>query len=129
MESKVRNQRGSRNKGAVGERELCKLLSDELGITVERNVDQARRGGADCYQLPGFTVEIKRREALDRDSWWEQTVKQAVSHGGEPICWYRQNRKQWRALLTGNGTFRDVGQVDALDYIRDKLQRLHGIYA
>lgn len=117
-----------RRKGSRGELELCALLSDELGIPLKRNVDQARNGGADCLELPGYCVEIKRREALDRDAWWEQATAQARKHGGEAICFYRQNRKPWRALMTGNGTYRDVGMVDALDTIREKIARLYGIY-
>lgn len=121
--------RGNRRKGAVGENELFKLLSDELGIAIKRNVDQARAGGADSLDLPGFAPEVKRREALDRDAWWAQTVKQAMDRNAEPICFYRQNRKPWRALVLGNGTYRDIGWVDALDHIRDKLARLYGVYA
>jgi hypothetical protein len=120
--------RMSRTKGARGELELFAALSDELGFVVRRNVDQARNGGCDSIELPGFSPEVKRHEALNRDAWWEQTVRQAAQRGAEPVCFYRQNRKPWRALLTGNGTYRDVGWVDALDYIRDKLARLHGIY-
>lgn len=118
----------SREKGRRAEIELFKFLSDELGIECRRNVDQSRNGGADGLDIPGFSVEVKRHEALNRDAWWEQTVRQAAERGSEPVCFYRQNRKPWRALLTGNGTYRDVGWVDALDYIRDKLARLHGIY-
>lgn len=117
-----------RTKGAAGERELCKMLSDELGITIKRNVDQARAGGADCLELPGFAIECKRREMLSRPAWWKQAVEQGQKVGAEPIVWYRQSRKPWRALITDMYGYKDVSQDEALDYIRDKLARLYGIY-
>lgn len=117
-----------RTKGAVAERELCKMLSDELGITIKRNVDQARAGGADCLELPGFAIECKRREMLSRPAWWKQAVDQGQQVGAEPIVWYRQSRKPWRALITDMYGYKDVSQDEALDYIRDKLARLYGIY-
>jgi Holliday junction resolvase len=120
--------RMSRDKGAAAERELCRLLSGELGVTVRRNVDQARSGGADCLELPGFAIEAKRREVLSRPAWWRQAVTQGLIAGAEPLVFYRQSRKPWRALITGMGGYRDVDWTQALDYIRDKLARLHGIY-
>jgi Holliday junction resolvase len=117
-----------RRKGAAGERELCKMLSDELGIVVKRNVDQARDGGADCLELPGFAIECKRREMLSRPAWWKQAVEQGHKAGGEPIVWYRQSRQPWRALIVDLYGYKDVSQEQALDYIRDKLARLYGIY-
>lgn len=117
--------RMSRDKGAAAERELCKLLTGELGITVRRNVDQARAGGADCLEIPGFAVECKRREALSRPAWWAQAVEQGAKVNAEPIVFYRRSREPWRALIT---PCKDVSWDDAMDYIRDKLARLHGIY-
>lgn len=119
-----------RRKGAAAERELCKLLSDELGIEVRRNVDQARAGGADCLMVPGYAIEVKRREALSRPAWWRQAVDQSIRVGCEPIVWYRQSRQPWRALVgqMSPAGFKDVPQDEALDIMRDKLARLYGIY-
>jgi Holliday junction resolvase len=118
----------SRRKGASAERELCKLLSDELGVTVRRNVDQARAGGADCLELPGYAIECKRHEMLSRPAWWRQAVAQGIKAGAEPLVFYRQSRNPWRALVTAMGGYRDVDMTEALDMVRDKLARLHGIY-
>jgi hypothetical protein len=112
----------SRNKGQVGERELCKLLSDELGVLVTRNVDQARKGGADCLELQGFTVEIKRQERLARPTWWAQAVRQAEAHGtGEPIVFYRRSREPWQALIrTVDGGYREATWEQAVFHVREK---------
>jgi Holliday junction resolvase len=121
--------RMSRDKGAAGERELCRLLSDELGITVQRNVDQARAGGADCLQLPGFAVECKRAQKLSRPTWWAQAVEQGRKAGAEPIVFYRRNREPWQALTrTLDGGYREATWDEAMAYVRDKLARLHGIW-
>lgn len=117
-----------RNKGARAERSLCKLLADELGIDVRRNIDQARAGGADCLMVPGFAIECKHVEVLRRNSWWQQAVRQAAKAGAEPMVFFKQNRKPWRALVVADGGYRDVAWDEALDAIRDKLTRLYGIY-
>jgi Holliday junction resolvase len=121
--------RMSRNKGAVAERELCRLLSDELGVQVRRNVDQARGGGADCLELPGFAVECKRRERLERPTWWAQAVEQGVKASAEPIVFYRRSREPWRALIaTASGGYREAEWADAMLHMREKLARLYGHY-
>jgi hypothetical protein len=117
-----------RRKGQVGERELFKRLSEDLGICVKRNVDQARNGGADCLELPGYAVECKRCERLSKPAWWHQAVKQGQESGREAIVFYRQSRKDWRALVTADGGFKDVSWDEAMDVIRDKLARLFAIY-
>lgn len=118
-----------RRKGAAAERELCKLLADELGIEVRRNVDQARAGGADCLQVPGFAIECKRHERLSRPAWWAQAVEQGRKAGAEPLLFYRRSREPWQALIrTADGGYREATWDQAMAHVRDKLARLFGIY-
>jgi hypothetical protein len=118
-----------RRKGQRGELELFRLLSDELGFVVRRNVDQARNGGADCIELPGFSVECKRQERLCLPAWWRQAVKQGIAMQAEPIVFFRRSREPWRALLrTADGGYRLADWAEAVMYVREKLQRLHAIY-
>lgn len=118
-----------RRKGQAGERELFRKLSDELGFVVRRNVDQARNGGADSIELPGFSPECKRHETLAKPSWWRQAVKQGREAGTEPIVFYRRSREPWQALIaTADGGYRDATFEQAIFHIREKLQRLHAIY-
>ncbi len=91
-----------RNKGNAGERELFKLLSGELGFVVKRNLSQARGGGADCIQIPGWSVECKRQEKLNCNAWWQQTLDQC-GEGEEPILFYRQSRQPWQAIMRLSG--------------------------
>jgi hypothetical protein len=55
--------RMARNKGARGENELAKLLSDELGFVVKRKLGQAR-DGADDIEVGPYRIECKRQETL-----------------------------------------------------------------
>jgi len=89
-----------RTKGQVGERELFALLSHELGIVVRRNVDQARNGGADGIEIPGWAVEVKRQETNWKSAWWEQADAQAQALGRKPILFYRASRRPWCATVS-----------------------------
>lgn len=69
-----------RAKGATGEREFCKWLSDNLNIShAERNLEQVRSGGADIVNVYPFVFEVKRVENLDLTAAWIQ-VKEAWKH-------------------------------------------------
>ncbi len=88
-----------RNKGASAERELFKLLSEQLGIAVARNFDQTWKGGADSLSVEGWAVEVKRQEAINLKSWWSQATRQAEQTKRKPILFYRQSRKPWKAVV------------------------------
>ncbi len=113
--------KSQREKGRKGEIELCKLLSDELGVTVKRNVDQARGGGSDCLELRGFAIECKRQERLSRPSWWAQAVEQGHKAQAEPIVFYRRSREPWQALIrTVDGGYRETTWDAAMEHVREK---------
>ena len=97
--------KGARNKGAQGEREFLKLITNLLadrGVTVElrRNYDQTAIGGADCLRLPGVAIEVKRQEALALPSWWRQAIDQAQRcEEAIPVLAYRRNKEPWTILI------------------------------
>lgn len=88
-----------RDKGGRGEREFFALLSDELGTVVRRNIGQARAGGADGTEVPGWAIEVKRHEGGFRQAWWDQAVAQARKAGALPALAYRASRQPWRVRL------------------------------
>lgn len=92
------NGRGSRNKGANGEREFLKLIGDRLDLPLSRNLTQTRNGGADCLDLPGVALEIKRCEQLQLSQWWNQALRQTPD-GKIPALAYRQSRKPWAIVV------------------------------
>jgi hypothetical protein len=91
--------KSQRTKGAVGERELFALLQNELGFVVKRNLAQTQDGGADTLDVPGWSIECKRVEKLQINSWWAQTLAQAELTQAKPILFYRQSRQPWRAVV------------------------------
>lgn len=91
--------RMQRDKGQRGEREFFGLLSERLGTCVRRNVDQARNGGADGIEVPGWAVEVKRHETSFREAWWEQACAQAEAANACPALAYRASRQPWRVRL------------------------------
>ncbi len=112
----------SRNKGQVGEREALKLLGEELGQLLHRNLVQTREGGGDCLEVKGWCIEIKRQERLNRKAWWRQAVEQARRAGSEPMLLYRRNREPWRAFIHTTGDeYREGTMQDAAQAIREKL--------
>ena len=111
----------SRRKGAAAEREVLRLLGQELGQELARNLAQSRSGGADCLEVKGFAIEIKRCEALSRPTWWRQACEQARRVGAEPMLLYRRSREPWRAYIhTRDGQYREGTLIDAACAIREK---------
>lgn len=110
-----------RRKGQQAEREVLKLLGDELGQELQRNLQQTRCGGADCLSVRGWAIEIKRQEALNRLAWWRQTCKQAEQVGAEPMLLYRRSREAWTAWIhTRDNSYRQGTLIDAASAIREK---------
>ena len=86
----------SRAKGQRGERELCALLGERLGIDLARNLDQCRSGGADI-ELPRYAIEVKRGERF-LSKWIDQAIEQSGSDRVPVLAW-RQNRQPWRLIV------------------------------
>lgn len=113
--------RMSRAKGARAELEVLRLLGEELGEALTRNLDQTREGGADCIAVKGFAIEVKRQERLSRPTWWRQACEQAQRLGVEPMLLYRRSREPWRALIhTRDGQWREGSLIEAAGAIREK---------
>ncbi len=101
-------------KGSQGEREFTKYLSFNFGIEVKRQLGQAREGGADVLHYP-FCFEVKRREALDQRTWWNQVVKAAKNLEEDmpwiPVVAFRQNRREWTFLIPAKFIGLDKGYL------------------
>lgn len=115
-----------RTKGASGERAIAKKLNEiittslvELGFEidlddhtyfVQRNQNQSAVGGDDLINTYGFSIEVKRQEALNINTWWKQCVTSANKNSAVPVLLFKQNRKPWRCIMQGyiglpNGQF------------------------
>ena len=89
----------SRAKGHAGERAVATILRDELGIEVQRNLEQWRSGGTDLIGIEGWAIEVKRAKKPLLKQWWEQTVDQAQRINSMPVLWYRLDRQDWRVRV------------------------------
>jgi len=88
----------SRTKGASAEREVFKIISDQVGIKVERNLVQTREGGSDTV-VGEWAIEVKRQETLSINVWWEQAVEQALRVNKKPMLIYRKSRMPWKVVI------------------------------
>lgn len=109
----------SRTKGQAGERELARLLRDELGINATRNLVQSRDGGCDLLGVDGAAIEVKRAQSASRgmlSAWWQQAERQAHACFRLPVLAYRVDRQPWRFLVPLSAVYRDGGPWDGIDY-------------
>ena len=90
--------RSNRARGAAKERELFALLSESLGIKVERELAQSRDGGADSRGVPGWVIECKYVQQLARPTWWRQVLRAASESGRQPALFYRVARPRGAPL-------------------------------
>ena len=104
--------RGSRRKGASGEREFFALsnrLTESLSykyrdkqgrIFMRHPAPRHCEGQSDNHDALGVlpvSIEVKRCERLNLPRWIEQVREQAREHQ-TPVLAYRQNEKPWTML-------------------------------
>lgn len=104
----------SRNKGSAAEREVARLLEDELGIKFARDLEQCRSGGSDLVPSDPafpFVIEVKRRAAgwTYTGGWWEQVCNAAIGTGKRPALFYRFDRQLWRCVIPITAVAEAVG--------------------
>ena len=89
----------SRAKGARAELEFAGLCFDNLGIKVERNLEQSRAGGYDLNGLPGWAPEVKARADIpgraELLAMWAQALEQALRYNAKPVLALKVNRRGW----------------------------------
>jgi hypothetical protein len=92
----------SRAKGASAEREVAALVFEELGIRLQRNLEQYRADEqGDLNGLDGWTIEVKHyAKAIDfKREWWVQAVIASERAGNQPALVWRGNRQAWRVTV------------------------------
>lgn len=88
----------SRQKGAVGERELAAKLR-EFGHKCRRGQQYSgANGDADVVGLPGVHIECKRVERLELSKAMEQAVRDAGA-AEVPAVFHRKNREGWLVTM------------------------------
>lgn len=91
--------KAQQRKGADGERELSRILSD-LGYEVERGGSMSFGQAPDLIGLQGIHIEVKRVERLNVGEAMEQAVRDAEKFGdGMPTLFHRRNRQPWLVTM------------------------------
>ena len=106
-----------RSKGARGEREVARIISDLLGFEVSRRCRQ-HDGDCDLEGVPGWSIEVKNHAKVTRSilmAWWQQTLEQS----GElaPCLWYKRAPGWWRVVWPSGACLPDIGHVLASGYL------------
>jgi hypothetical protein len=92
--------KSQRTKGASGERELARILSEILGIQLQRGI-QYRSGGKEAGDVQGWEgvhIEVKRTEKLQL---WQALTQASddAQNGDVPLVCHRPSRKPWIAIF------------------------------
>lgn len=91
--------RGSRNKGAAGEREAARIITAELPeYPCERGARNGVRGADDAIGLPGIHLEVKRQERIEIEKWSQQSEGDAKD-GDIPAVIWRRSHQPWRVSM------------------------------
>lgn len=92
--------KSQRTKGAAGEREVCHILRDRLGVEARRNLTQTREGGTDIA-VGQFRIECKRRARIGGIyDWMAQSEAACTEPSQIPVVMARADGKKWLVVLT-----------------------------
>lgn len=100
----------SRSKGAKGERELARVLS-QYGYDCRRGQQYSgANGDADVVGLPGVHIECKRVERLNIHDAMDQ-AKRDSRDGEIPAVFHRKNNCEWLVTLQIDEFMKLYGKV------------------
>lgn len=93
----------SRNKGAVGERELALLLRHAGYANARRTAQYCGNTGdaSDVTGVDGLHIECKRAEQV-RDEVFIQQAERDARKGDIPTVFYRRNGEKWKVVMRMN---------------------------
>ena len=100
--------KSQRTKGAAGEREICHILSDSLGVEAKRNLSQTREGGCDIA-VGKFRIEVKRRARIGQIYDWMEQAMQSCKDDERAIVLCRADGKKWLAVLPLDEALKHLG--------------------
>ena len=115
-----------RAKGAAAEREIAKLLFDELGLSFKRDLEQYRaadHGDLICDEPFPFVIEVKRYKTgcAPQPAWWDQVCAAAKSAGLLPMLVYKYNHQQWKWRMPAEAVMR-AGLPHGCSQMREDAQ-------
>ena len=105
--------KAQRDKGNRGEREVARLIADELGYEVKRRCRQ-HEGDSDLVGVPGWSLEVKNHARATRAqiaAWWQQACAQATTDN--PALVYKRAPGWWRVMWIGPYGYPLEGDIEA----------------
>lgn len=118
----------SRRKGGDGEREFCRLVQEQLGARLVRNLEQSRSGGHDlepvgddpaAKALRRFAIEVKRHAEITPAKlaeFWKQAEEQAARASRMPVLAFRADRKDWAVMVPLSALNRNYGAWSGVEW-------------
>lgn len=88
--------RSSRDKGSRGELEWAALVRQH-GFDAERTGRLGRTSEDVTHSIPDTWTEVKWRESLSINQWWDQAEKDGGSKN--KVVAFRQSRRPWRVVV------------------------------
>ena len=94
----------SRRKGASFERQICKLIKQNLNYDAKRNLDQYQAKGQADIVIPGWSIECKAylKGTTFKRAWWEQAKESAASLNLTPVLIYKYNNCPIKCVISLN---------------------------
>ncbi len=91
----------ARRKGHQFERDICNMLTDELGIECRRVLEQVREKELGDIQLGPFVIECKRYKNLGEPpaDWWKQAWAASQNLRLIPVLIWKFDRKPIKVTL------------------------------
>lgn len=71
----------SRQKGTAFETAVCRYLSEEHSLPVERRALRGARDCGDVAGLPGFVLELKNCKRSELAAWMDEALVEAANDG------------------------------------------------
>ena len=100
--------KSQRTKGAAGEREVCHLIQDVLGVEAKRNLSQTREGGCDIA-VGQYHVEVKRRARIGQIYDWMEQAEASCSGTERSVVFCRADGKKWLVVMTAEEALKLIG--------------------
>ena len=106
-----------RVKGANFERELARMIKDQLGVDTKRDLEQYRASDhGDLIGLDGWTIEAKRYASNAggnyKPEWWSQVTSAANANGTEPVLIYKYDRQPIKCVVRLSSINSDFADKD-----------------
>lgn len=117
----------AKQKGKKGEDEACEKLQRLMALDYlpQRNLRQTTYFGGDILLIrEGFGIEVKRREVVDLQAWWNQiyfACRKFKTKDLEPIVMYRTNRAEWQYLISST----NIGIAPGWLHINETLFKVY----